>query len=174
MGHQRSNCPALPDAWLQVSRRCWSSSNPPSIPPLFLAFKKQGHHCHLAEPATGMAHALSWPWEGRGRKEHRAWDQGTRGRSGQLRQGDLFRDIPEGATSLLRWDTACVTALSHVCCVTPSHGLGQQSQRAQSCHLAGLHHPPPATCKDGTFRDRCHSRSWLSSAGLIADQTRHL
>lgn len=57
---------------------------------------------------------------------------------------------------MLRWDTACVTALSHVCFVTPSHGLGQQSWHAQSCHLAGLHHPHPATRKGGTSRDRCH------------------
>lgn len=90
-------------------------------------------------------------------------DQGTQGRSGQLRQGGLFRDIPERATSLLRWD-ACVTALSHVCFVTSSHGLGQQSWHAQSCHLAGLHHPHPATCRSGTFRDRCHSRPWLCRA----------
>lgn len=150
---------------MQISRRCWSGSNSPSIPPLFPTFKEQDHHCHWAEPAPGMA--LSWPWEGCGGKEHRTWDQGTQGCSGQLRQGDFFRDIPERATSLLRWDTACVTALSHVCFVTPSHGLGQQSRHAQSCHLAGLHHPHPATRKGGIFKDRCHSRSWLSLAGLI-------
>lgn len=86
----------------------------------------------------------------------------------------MFRDIAGRATSLLRWDIACVTALSHVCFVTPSHGFGQQSWHAQSCHLADLHHPHPATCKGGTFRDRCHSRSWLGSAGFTPDQTRHL
>lgn len=95
-------------------------------------------------------------------------DQGTQGRSGQLRQGGLFRDIPERATSLLRWD-ACVTALSHVCFVTSSHGLRQQSWHAQSCHLAGLHHPPSCHMQEWHFQGQM-SQQALALQGLF--QTR--
>lgn len=128
--------------------------------------------------AIGLSQPQGWsmPCPGLGRaeeeKEHRAWDQGTQGCSGQLRQGDLFRDVPERATSLLRWDTACVTALSHVCFVTPSHGLGQQSQHAQSCHLAGLHHPHPAHARVASLRTDVTAGP--GSSGLIPEQTRHL